>query len=89
MTKKEKQEFCYRLASLMCYPDNIEISGLSERLVDILKTFTKGKKQIREEVLYICKDMVVDGHYDSNAYSEYMKETLDMITEDYDKVFFK
>lgn len=88
MTKKERQDFCYGLANFMCYPDGIELFSVSQKLVTIIRELTRGNKKIREDVLYMCKNMVVDEDYDKSAYSEYMKESLDMITEDYDKVFF-
>lgn len=89
MTKKERQDFCYGLANFMCYPDSIELFSASQKLVTIIRDLTRGNKKIREEVLDICKDMVVDEHYDKSAYSEYMNVSMAMITEDYDKVFFK
>ena len=89
MTNRELK-FCFELANYMCYPNSIEIGGVSSQLKDIVKEITKGHKSIRKQVLEFCEEFISEGQFNANAYeTSDEEEVLKMIKEDYNKIFFE
>ena len=88
MTKRE-DSFCYDLSRFMCYPSSFEIGGASEQLKDAILNITRKNKSIRNKVFEYCEFFVEEGQYNSNIYESADKDkVLEMIKEDYDKVFY-
>lgn len=73
-----RKESAYLLAKYLCNPvDGIEIGGVSEQLLDIIKTLVKGDGIYRRNVLdwlyYFCDE-------DDERY--------DKLRDDYDRIFY-
>lgn len=85
---RRQEEFCFYLAKYLCYPNSLEIGGCSEQFLNIIKTMTKGYISIRDRVFEYCTDLVLEDHYNTNIYKGSYREVLNMMKEDYNKVFF-
>lgn len=85
-----KLNFSEELATIMCYPSNFEIGGLSSALKGVIRTMTVKNASIKKMVLDICKENVYEGNFDTHAYgTDDPEKVLDVIEEDYESVFFK
>lgn len=88
MTLKEEY-FCFEIAWFLCYPsDGIEIGGVSNQLLDIIRIMTKGRKSIKKFVLELCEDFVLDNKYNENIYGKDKSDAIVKMEEDYNKLFY-
>ena len=88
MTQKE-ENFCFEIAWFLCYPaDGIEIGGVSSQLLDIIKIMTKRRKSIKNFVMELCQDFVIEDKYNKNIYGIDKSEVIVRMEEDYDKLFY-
>lgn len=88
MTQKE-ENLCFEIAWFLCYPaDGIEIGGVSSQLLDIIKTMTKGRKSIKNFVLELCQDFVLENKYNERIYGIDKSEAIMRMEEDYNKLFY-
>lgn len=88
MTLKE-ENFCFEIAWFLCYPsDGIEIGGVSNQLLDIIRIMTKGRKSIKKFVLELCEDFVLENKYNENIYGKDKSNAIVKMKEDYNKLFY-
>ena len=88
MTLKE-ENFCFEIAWFLCFPsDGIEIGGVSNQLLDIIRIMTNGRKSIKKFVLELCKDFVLENKYNENIYGKDKSDAIVKMEEDYNKLFF-
>ena len=88
MTQKE-ENFCFEIAWFLCWPsDGTEIGGVSSQLLDIIKTITKGRKNIKKFVVELCQDFVLEDKYNKSIYGIDKSEVIIRMEEDYDKLFY-
>ncbi len=88
MTQKE-ENFCFEIAWFLCYPaDGIEIGGVSSQLLDIIKIMTKRRKSIKNFVMELCQDFIIEDKYNKSIYGVDKSEAIIQMEEEYDKLFY-
>ena len=88
MTQKE-ENFCFEIAWFLCYPaDGIEIGGVSSQLLDIIKIMTKRRKSIKNFVMELCQDFVIEDKYNKRIYGNNKSDAIVKMEEEYDKLFY-
>jgi hypothetical protein len=84
MTKKES--LAYDIADYMCYPeDSIEICGISQQLLGIIKNVTRKDKKLRDLAVEYLATFIEEGDFNVDEYDG----NIELAIEDYDCIFFK
>lgn len=72
------------LANYICNPvDNIEIGGLSEQLIQIIRTQTELNSRLRDKVRYWIEYNIEVGDFTVKEYAG----NVDLAISDYEKIF--
>lgn len=73
-----RKELAYSIAKYLVYPvDSIEIGGVSEQLLDIVKVITEKNESLRREILeWLC--------YFSESESQFEE-----LCDEYDRIFYR
>ena len=84
MSKKENQ--AYGIVNFLCNPaSSIELGMVSEQLLQILKLFTRGDKNLRE----LCHEYIDYFIEDEDTTVDEYKNNSSLCKKDYDIIFFE
>lgn len=79
------KDLAYGLARVICRPaGNLEIGGVSQQLVDVIRNYTENNDKLREQVHDYIEFMIETGDLSVDEYDR----NAELAKKDYDTLFY-